>query len=1412
MDDETFLKEMTYDVNLNIVDNTNNTDEQNTINNISSYNIGNNNVSELYNKNWNNLFTDKISIIEDKVNYVDKKLVYNFTFDISIHLGGEGYCFLGFDVVHQQSKNLNKPDAINRLLITPKIYYDQIGKGDIANYNFTIPSQEIKLFFYNNFFNFDNQNNVSVDSYISDKQSFNLYENNIDSGNNSVPDRHLLLDTSEGISYIEISSEKSLGKQIPKLAIDTSNFYLDGDENHKDTLYQVNLSGLMLSDVKYKILNDPSWESVVIDSNKYNMNLEFDIRDSDFENQSKNYEKQYTFHIAGKEMFKYFSNTTTTTMDSKIDLELRVKAKFDNNGNRIPFHYYISSIRINGNYSQFQYNNKLYRMDVELKLNSSSNVIVKTKPKDFSYTRAKQAINTIQKDELVFSSSYSSNIFDDTFITNDLNNRIKSNYEIVLEEARKRFKEVLETNQDFINFGIDVNNPFSMFKNPFIQTQYLDSQVYYRSKGKMSLKYSPVNKVKYFNSFEVVFRAMISKSQNQNEIIEVNLNNDLLNEKSKLYKNIDNFLVYLNNLSTSNKLQYIKVINKDTNDKLIDIVSDINFSKSQYNGIISVDIRLNPRFRMLDNVNNKLVRTKSINSSKLSIDNYTEKVSLSINESRVRELASTVSNYDEFISKYSSEINSLINISYNGLEEFNQIVKSTKFVKDPNFNYKIFIEVTLNDGFVFYNSQNVDVVSVANINWKDQNIQATPIRVNMDYSRTANYLSNFNSLDDFENQVTSNNPNNFANLFTFNESSNISDIYSIDFVKSNNSPNKVIVRLKAKEWKYFDYEGSTSKDDTIDFIVSNIIWKNDNSSIAVQGVCVNVDMAYLYKLLVREYNSDNNLTFQKFIDNNLNNFINFGSNKNSIIKLNPYELLSLNPPFVSANENGIFVKLELNYGYYVNRGNSYSQDRNVCEFQTFISKQEIIDFHEDYISPKPENQLQVQFNYNKISNDTRRFDNIDKFINDINNDYALSKYFVFNNSNDILKIDRFKIVKTSKNSLDVSIELFDQYYFSDESLEVKSKTFSVSNLLFKGEENNFIEVVVDVNRQAILEESKKFYSLDDMLKFYENKLGYEDYKHLLIIDESQSDSIKEIKMLGGSSLNSIQISIKLNNGYYFQNYPISQSEMKIEISNLLFKDDPSYEDVLTKTNLSINGNWIFNKASDFRNFSELKTYLESQENWSLFVNGNINDLLRLSVYKKSNNKILIKTKLKDGFYFAGEHYSVNEKEFTIGNLFYKGNNSIELKDIDIKFNEKRFYEFCSNQEFNSWADFINYISPRIMNFVDRNNAVLWSNADSINVFNNLQVGLKNNKLNVSLELNDGYYFDSNDMSNSAIELSYSKDELKQLYQNGYNKIKDEESQTTLIIALCVSIPFVIVFIIIGLYIWKIKRDKRKEEM
>ena len=202
MDDETFLKEMTYDVNLKIIDNVNSKGASNIANNISSYNINDDNVSKLYSKNWNNLFVDKISIIENKVNYIDKKLVYNFTFSRSKHLGDIGYCFLGFDVVHQQSHNLNKPNAINRLLITPKIYYDQIGKGSIANYNFTIPSQEIKLFFYNNFFNFDNQNNISVDSYISDKQSFNLYENDIDSGNNSVPSRRLLLDTSKGLSNI----------------------------------------------------------------------------------------------------------------------------------------------------------------------------------------------------------------------------------------------------------------------------------------------------------------------------------------------------------------------------------------------------------------------------------------------------------------------------------------------------------------------------------------------------------------------------------------------------------------------------------------------------------------------------------------------------------------------------------------------------------------------------------------------------------------------------------------------------------------------------------------------------------------------------------------------------------------------------------------------------------------------------------------------------------------------------------------------------------------------------------------------------------------------------------------------------------------------------------------------------------
>lgn len=513
-------------------------------------------------ENYDNLLPKKTN---DQT-YWDEKLVFNFYKNDSEYRENN-YAFIVFDIKHERSEEQHKPNSVNRLLIRPMLRYNL----DTSSKTITIPSQNMKISLISEFLNFNPLARISVDSYLSDSQKLNLY-----SGSLGKVENYISFDTEKGDNELILSSSSKPGHKIPTLEIDTSNMYLDKDINHINTKYQVDIEGLKIKNAKFKIRTSSggsvnNFDIIQNDENdennlKYgyqNLDISFDISESDFPNASS--EKVFHFPIFRQsyinDLPSYGGNP-----EAKLLLEIKVKPKVNQaTKEKIPFQYEVSEIKFLAN----SYNNvnPTLEIDVEFKV-MQSQIYVKTKPKNFSFSRMQNQLIKPQRNEFVIDGqnqpyNYSSNVFDDTYFVDQMTNKIKNNYEISYDHTNNKFKETILQSQDFLNFGVDTTNPLDLFNLPFTKIKYTGKEEEFRQRGQMEFSYSTVNTNKFFKNINFIQRIKYELRDNQKEMVDISINHDNLNSYANKVSDINVLVSNLNNLNLEQKFKLINISNKD---------------------------------------------------------------------------------------------------------------------------------------------------------------------------------------------------------------------------------------------------------------------------------------------------------------------------------------------------------------------------------------------------------------------------------------------------------------------------------------------------------------------------------------------------------------------------------------------------------------------------------------------------------------------------------------------------------------------------------------------------------------------------------------------------------------------------------------------------------------------------------
>ena len=346
MEDKVFLKNLQFDVSgFKEFDITNNETLQTFVN----YNISIDSFSDAQ-KFFNNMYVQNTFSKERKL--VSNLLDNN---DYQFNNSKNGFCFLVFDIEHQKSKVQNTANSINRLLVTPKIIYSYTNNISKNNLNITLPSQNITFSFLSKMFKYDNQNQISIDSYISDNRKFHFEEERLENPNDENSEQktfnNLLLDTSIGIDEVVLVTSRDpnapdLGYEqthlIPKLKIDTSNFYLDNPNNHLDSTFEISIEGIKINGLELsvreidsannnaetgkeiQIFNEPIQESNSDSPSLQNndLNIKFDLKDSYF-NESNNYTYVKTIPIFDSEtMLSDSFKNTFAQVPCSLNLEL----------------------------------------------------------------------------------------------------------------------------------------------------------------------------------------------------------------------------------------------------------------------------------------------------------------------------------------------------------------------------------------------------------------------------------------------------------------------------------------------------------------------------------------------------------------------------------------------------------------------------------------------------------------------------------------------------------------------------------------------------------------------------------------------------------------------------------------------------------------------------------------------------------------------------------------------------------------------------------------------------------------------------------------------------------------------------------------------------------------------------------
>ncbi len=577
---------------------------------------------------------DNLNVKKENNENAEMKLFYKFITagNIKYQNTQTGYAYIVLELYHKVVRDKSNTNKIldDKLYVNPVV---EFAKGNACDLPFSIPPQTFTISFSSPFFQFNQELNTMGDSYISDTKDFVLYTNESDSssGGSSSSQKmtdYLTLTTNyghadiHGIARVKLSPTTNKGKRIQPLKVDTSDFYLDDDVNHIDDTFNINIKGISIKDVKLnKQINSEKPELIAEwnnPNNKLPINTDFNFNISEAEFSKENNTIEKTIPIATQQIFNEFQDDSININNPESFKYSGLWIKFTIE-RLAPFKYQISAIEfISKSYScmksdvdtsitQYQ----TYSWDTLI--NTCRNIVVKVKPNNYDFNEIYQKLFYSQGNIASISSSYSSNIFDDSFIIDPATNkRIQSNYQKVYQYSLNNFINEMFKDNNFLTMA-DIKDAASLtdeqklnvlnnvLEKPFIQTQYTTNEIEFRRIGYMSLKFSPVKKIKFFQTLDFIQRVKIEDNPNQKELVKIELDKEKLNQEAKSFSSIASYAEHLDNLPLEEKYEYLQVINNDTNQSLPFIIASVKFSYVPNSSTMLVDVTTKDTYTILQN-------------------------------------------------------------------------------------------------------------------------------------------------------------------------------------------------------------------------------------------------------------------------------------------------------------------------------------------------------------------------------------------------------------------------------------------------------------------------------------------------------------------------------------------------------------------------------------------------------------------------------------------------------------------------------------------------------------------------------------------------------------------------------------------------------------------------------------------
>ena len=1084
--------------------------------------------------------------------------------------------------------------------------------------------------------------------------------------------------------------------------IDIGNFYFDEASNDKSI--NVLIEGLMLSDV-WSAIEKPKDIEKLIGDKPSPVNFNFNLKNSDIP--SIGGLKDYSFDLFGNSLIDPKDTAVVTfTIEKVEDYIFRIA--------EINFQVYDSG--------QETPDQLITSLTV-----SPSNIRISTSPNDFSFLEMKKDIQTIQKwkefpgtpsptnpnnPNWIIGSDYSSNIFNNDVILDSGLIRKITNYQQIYNVMKKTGNYIYET----ANFKLAGANT-SLFNDPFIETRYTTTSAnQFRRKGIMKFSISPIKENKYFKvlQFEKGFEILHKSDQQEN--VNITINNELLKNKGAGYKNIDTFIKHLNEMSYNEKTKLIKITSLDTDvskdyHNILDI-NELTFSKTSdasKNDIVSFNFGsetiqcLKANFKVLQN--EKLKTYFSLLSNKLSFDTTPPSVlNVSLNAKLIKEKAKQYLNYQEFQVGELANIKDLINVYDKSLIE-----KAIFVPSHPDYKQVVAIEITLKEGNIFDNKENVKVLEVGSIPWKGQSDKSKPISVKLNNTGFATLFKGYNNASEFleANQDGKANMEKYGKYLIFSDG-DVSSILSMEFSNAG-GPNEIMISLRAKEWYYFNFIGSDTSSNIQDNHFGNIAWKNENPILT--KIELKLDMLLLYKNIL------NYKSMSKFIEENKDKFIIANNNSSSIIKLNPYQLeaIGMTQIYNDSETNDLIIKIKLNNGFYYNEN-----DKNEAIFQIVVTKAQFEEFHNEYIKPDSKYQISIEVDHNFLAYEANKYDNLDSFLSNNQNEQKILDYIIINNEG--ITISAIKTIKMSKignekNALRITVELYSDYYFLNTDPSIKIKSWDVTNLLWKGEVNKLVYVDLIPQGRNFLLEARNYDNLEELKLTFNTK---EKLVKFISFSNGNLDAIKEISLAIGKDKNQVILSVEVLSGFYFKGESYNKTKKDFIIGNVAWKG----EDLnLIPISLTINGTLLMQEAKKFNNFKALNASVGNYEflkQLITFQKGDLSNIYNIYLIKGNyNNQTYIRVSLKSDYYFEEGDTSSIALDFLLGYIFYKDDN-IQPEKIELSFNETNFYNLIKNYKDKDLSLFIQENSNKFFNTNNPSRAIIkisTNNIKTISMFN-----------------------------------------------------------------------------------------------